>query len=192
MFGSAIVTPLSVVTMTKTGSGRRVEEPPIGFNHGFDQRIGPAIRGELSDGCFELLTLGRHRLPNAELSAGTDQDELVLAWQLFEESGQPGPQAVQKRRHLTTRIDHESNAHRAVGARCPQHLAGNAVFEELEIACGEVDDRRSAGVRGRHVDAPLYELGHQRRRGAERERDDGERGSYHGCHEKGRRIDSCT
>ena len=62
-----------------------------------------------------------------------------------------------------------------------QHLPGDAVFADLEFAGREIDDGRAVFLRGgRHVNAPLDALGRQRRRRAERNRDEGKRGAFHG------------
>ncbi len=129
---------------------------------------------------FSFCAIGRDRLADADLTAGADEGDLVLAGQLVEKRGEPRAQVVEERRDGAARVDDQRDPHRAADARGAHDLAADAVLEQLEFAGGQVEDRRAAAVRGGHVDAALDALRRQRRSGAQRHRQDGEGGAFHG------------
>ena len=121
--------------MTKTGHwpGARVEEPAIDFHHRLDERVRAAVGREQADGCLQLLAVGGDRLADADLAAGADERDLVLAGQLVEKRGEPRAEVVEERRDGAARIDDQRDPHRAAGARGARDLAVDAVLQQLEI-----------------------------------------------------------
>ena len=139
--------------MTRTGHcpGVPFRNRQIDFHHRLEHRVLAAVRGEGGDGRLQLLAVGRERLSDADLAAGRDEHDFVLAWQLVQKHVEARPESVWGLGDRVARTDDQGNPHWAIGPRRAQDLAADTILDQYKIGAGQIADWGAAAVPGADV-----------------------------------------